>query len=85
MKTTIRKIGNSAGTILPSPVLKKLHLSEGDAIEISVKGNSIVIAPSTSKPKYALKDLLKQCDSKAPKPKELKEWDEAEPVGQELL
>lgn len=83
MKTTIRKIGKSTGVILPSPLLRKLHLSEGDAVEISVKGNAIVISPCTSKPKYKLDDLLKQCDLKAPMPTDLSDWDAAPAIGNE--
>lgn len=77
MKTKIRKIGNSTGTILPAPQLKKIDLVEGDEIDISVENNRIVITPMTKK-KYTLDELLAQCNPKAPKPKELKEWDSAE-------
>ncbi len=69
--------------LLLSPILRKLHLSEGDAVDISVKGNSIIISPET-KPKYKLNDLLKQCDLKAPMPPALSEWDAIQSVGNEL-
>jgi len=85
MRTNIRKIGNSAGIILPSVMLKKLHLSEGDAIEISENRNQITITPKQDKPKYMLKELLAQCDLKAPMPEVVKEWDEMSPVGLESL
>lgn len=85
MKTNIRKIGNSAGMILPAVILKKLHLSEGDEIEISENGSQIVITPNQDKPKYSLKELLAQCDLKAPMPDVVKEWDAVQPVGRESL
>ena len=85
MRTNIRKIGNSAGIILPSVILKKLHLSEGDAIEISENRNQIMITPKQDKPKYTLKELLAQCNLKAPMPEVVKEWDEVSPIGLELL
>ena len=85
MRTNIRKIGNSAGTILPSVILKKLHLSEGDAIEISENGNQILITPKQDKPKYTLKELLAQCNLKAPIPEVVKEWDEMSSTGLESL
>lgn len=85
MKTNIRKIGNSAGMILPAVILKKLHLSEGDEIEISENGIQIVITPQKNKPKYTLKELLAQCDLNAPMPDAVKEWDEVEPMGRESL
>ncbi|NOQ79545.1 MAG: AbrB/MazE/SpoVT family DNA-binding domain-containing protein [Gammaproteobacteria bacterium] len=85
MKTNIRKIGNSAGMILPAVILKKLHLSEGDEIEISENGNQILLTPKQNKPKYTLKELLAQCDLKAPMPEAVKEWDEVQPAGLESL
>ena len=85
MKTSIRKIGNSAGMILPAVILKKLNLSEGDEIEISEKGNQIVITPGKIKPKYTLKELLAQCDLNAPMPEIVNEWDNIQPVGRESL
>ena len=85
MKTNIRKIGNSAGMILPAVILKKLHLSEGDEIEISENGSQIVITPNQDKPKYSLKELLAQCNLKAPMPDVVKEWDAVQPVGRESL
>ncbi len=74
-----------AGMILPAPIIKKLHLTDGDSVEIIEDGNRIIIMPSSSKPKYKLADLLKQCDEKATKPSDLKEWDEMQPVGREEL
>lgn len=85
MKTNIRKIGNSAGTILPSPILKKLRLVEGDLIEITEDGRRIVITPTHAKPHYKLKDLLSQCNEKASPPKDQKVWDGIKPVGKEIL
>ncbi len=85
LKTNIRKIGNSAGMILPAVILKKLDLSEGDEIEISENGNQIVITPRRNKPKYKLQELLAQCDLKAPMPEVLTEWDNIQPVGRESL
>ena len=83
MKAIIRKIGNSSGAIFPAQILKKLHLSEGDAIEITENGSQILITPKQDKPKYTLDELLAKCDLKAPMPKAVKEWDEIEAVGRE--
>jgi antitoxin ChpS len=85
MRSHIRKIGNSSGLILPAVMLKTLHLSEGDEIEISENGNQIVITPKQNQPKYTLKELLAQCDLKAPMPAAVKEWEEIQPVGRESL
>tara|TARA_R110001592_G_scaffold66617_2_gene204568 strand:+ start:8765 stop:9022 length:258 start_codon:yes stop_codon:yes gene_type:complete len=85
MKTAIRKIGNSSGAIIPSTILKKLNLVEGDIIEITDDGKRIVIEPKQERPKYSLDELIQACDEKAEIPAELLDWDSAEPVGQELL
>jgi antitoxin ChpS len=85
MRTTIRKIGNSAGAIIPAAIRDKLNLSEGDSIEIEVEGGQIVIKPSKVKPKYKLSELVAQCDENAPYPDELREWDEAPVIGRESL
>lgn len=85
MKTNIRKIGNSSGMILPSAILKKLNLSDGDEVDVSESGNKIMITPKKIKPKYTLKELLAQCDLNAPMPNTVKEWDDIQPVGRESL
>ncbi len=85
MKTSIRKIGNSAGAILPAPFLKKLHLHLGDAISIKEEGNRIVIEPAKARRKYKLQDLVAQCDTNAPLAEDLLAWETAPAVGEELL
>jgi len=85
MKAAIRKIGNSSGAIIPSTILKKLNLVEGDVIEITDDGKRIVIEPKQERPKYSLDELIQACDAKAEMPTELQDWDSAGPVGQELL
>ena len=85
MKASLRKIGNSAGAIIPSYMLKKRNLKIGEAINIIEDGVRIIIEPASIKPKYTLNELLKQCDSKAAMPNELKAWDEINPTGNEIL
>jgi AbrB family looped-hinge helix DNA binding protein len=85
MKTTIRKIGNRAGVILPAAIREQLHLNEGDSVEIEVQGGQVVIKPCKVKPMYTLSELVTQCDENAPYPDELRNWDEAPAVGQEAL
>lgn len=81
MQTKIKKIGNSMGTIIPAAILKKLNLVNGDKINIEEVGGKIVI--TATKPNCDLNDLIANCDSSAPIPKELEEWDKARPVGNE--
>lgn len=84
MLTQVRKIGNSAGTIIPAPLLKELKLREGDSIDVSVEDNCIVIKPVNAKPKYTLDELLTKCDTQAPKDKELDDWEKTTPLGNEI-
>jgi len=84
MQTSIRKWGNSAGARIPAGTLKKAGLAIGDALEIEVIDNAIVMR--AAKPEYSLEDLLAATPSSAI---ELSAEDEAwlgsEPVGQEEL
>lgn len=74
MKSKIRKIGNSKGTVIPAKIFKKLHLEDGDNTEIEEDRKSIVITSCTERPKYKLKDLLKECSTNSPVPDALQEW-----------
>jgi antitoxin MazE len=44
MKTTVRKIGNSRGVLIPRPILAEVGLEAGEA-ELSVIGDTIVLRP----------------------------------------
>ena len=44
-KTTIRAIGNSAGTTIPKPLLERYHLAEGDAVHLVETEEGILITP----------------------------------------
>ncbi len=81
MLTQIRKIGNSAGAIIPAHLLKQLKLSEGDSIDVTVGDGYIIIKSATDKPKYTLAELLRKCNPNAPIVKELDAWEQAAPVG----
>ncbi len=43
MQTTIVKWGNSQGIRLPKHILDSVNLSDGDAVEVYVDGDNIVI------------------------------------------
>jgi antitoxin ChpS len=84
MQTTLREIGNSIGSIIPKPMLQNLGLTKGDHIEIIEENGKIVITPKLDKPKYTLDELLAKCDESAPMPQTLAEWEQAQPVGNEI-
>ncbi len=43
MNTTIRKIGNSEGVIIPKDVLEDMHLTAGDNVVLVRDGNDLRI------------------------------------------
>lgn len=45
MQTLVRKLGNSAGVIIPKSTLAELGMAAGDAVNVSVEHGSLVITP----------------------------------------
>ncbi len=45
MNTTIRKIGNSEGIIIPKEILDRLGLKAGDSVEIREEDGRISLVP----------------------------------------
>lgn len=83
MKTSIRKIGNSAGVIITANALRVAGIHLGDEVEIQESPGCIKI--KSLKPKYTLDELLAQCDDNVPMSDELEDWNASESVGNELL
>jgi len=52
MQTTIVKWGNSQGVRLPKHILNSANLSDRDAIELFVEGNTIIIKKSKKATKH---------------------------------
>jgi antitoxin ChpS len=84
METSLRSIGNSKGAVIPAQLLKELNISVGDKLDAKAENGTLVITPKSLKPKYTLAELLAQCDDSAPMPEILAEWDNTQPVGNEL-
>lgn len=72
---TVRKVGNSAGIIMPQTLLKALGLDVGKRLKAEVEDGRVTLTPVAGKRRYTLVELLKQCDPKAPMPKDLLDWD----------
>ena len=45
MQTTVRKLGNSAGLIIPKAILAELGLCAGDAVDVRLEDGRLVLAP----------------------------------------
>jgi len=82
MQAKVCAWGASAGIRIPKAVLQQVGLEVGDAFEMKVSGNTLVLRPTRRR--YRLSDLMQQCDLNAPAPN-LDEWDNMQPVGQEVL
>ena len=50
VKTTIRKLGNSQGVLIPKPVLAQVGLEQGEA-EMTVEGDAIVLRRARQEPR----------------------------------
>ena len=44
-ETTIRGIGNSAGTTIPKAMLQRFHIAEGDRVHLIETADGILITP----------------------------------------
>ena len=45
MRAAVRKLGNSAGVIIPKSLLRDLGIAEGDPVEMMLEGDRIVLVP----------------------------------------
>lgn len=82
MDLAIRKLGNSAGVILPATLLKSLGLSVGQHLEAEEVDGKLMLTPRAKK--YTLSELLAQCDQKAPPPADVADWNDMPAVGAEF-
>jgi len=82
--THLRKVGGSIMLAVPPALLDTLHLRPGTEVGLAVQDGRLVVEPQ-QRPHYTLAELLAQCDSKAPRSKEEREWLDDKPVGGELL
>ena len=82
--TNLRKVGGSIMLAVPPALLALLRLRPGATVGLAVESGRLVVEPQTP-PRYTLKELLAQSDSKAPITTEDREWLESNPVGGELI
>lgn len=51
MQSALKKIGNSAGIVIPKPVLTEIGAQVGDKLDISIVGGRIVIERVSANPR----------------------------------
>ena len=83
-RTNLRKVGGSVMLAVPPALLDILRLRPGANVGISIESGRLVVEPQRRR-RYALDELLAQCDPKARRSKNEKEWLDSKPVGSELL
>ncbi|MBT7167873.1 MAG: AbrB family transcriptional regulator [Porticoccaceae bacterium] len=83
MKTNIRKWGNSAGTIIPAPMLHAAGIALGDKVNIEAKAGTLLMT-LVDEP-MTLEDLLADSPKKSFRILEDDQgWVDAKPSGREI-
>jgi antitoxin ChpS len=82
--TSLRKVGGSVMLAVPPALLDILRLRPGAKVGLAVQGGRLVVEPQ-QRPRYTLEELLAQCNAKAPRSKEDREWLDSNMVGDELI
>ena len=82
METVLRNFGNSVGLVIPKPVRDALRMEAGQTVHLEASAQGLLIRPATHR--YKLDDLLAQCDVRAPKSKDVADWQAAPATGREV-
>jgi len=69
---------------LPPALIEILRLQPGAKVGIAVHRGRLVVEPHP-RPRYTLDELLAQCNPKARRGKEEREWLDDKPAGRELI
>lgn len=81
---SLRKVGGSVMLAVPPALLDILHLRPGVKVGLAVRSGRLVVEPQ-ERPRYTLKELLAQCNLKARRTKQDREWLDDTPAGGELI
>lgn len=82
--TNLRKVGGSVMLAVPPVLLDLLDLKPGAAVSIAVEDGRLVVA-GRPRPRYALADLLAQCEPGAEASAEDRDWTSSGAAGGEAL
>ena len=69
---------------VPPALLDILHLRSGAKVGLAVRSGRLVVEPQR-RPRYTLDELLAQCNPRASRSKEEREWLDNKPAGRELI
>jgi len=82
--TNLRKVGGSIMLAVPPALLDILQLRPGVKVGIAIERGRLVVEPQR-RPRYTLEELLAQCDPKAARTEEDREWLGSKAAGAELI
>jgi antitoxin ChpS len=82
--TTLRKVGGSVMLAVPPALLDLLRLRPGAQVGIAIESGRLVVEPQR-RPRYTMDELLAQCNPKAKRSKQDREWLGNGPAGAEIL
>jgi antitoxin MazE len=60
MRAPIRRMGNSAGIILPKPVLAELGVAAGDDLSLTLERGRVVLVPTKAHPRAGWAEAAKE-------------------------
>lgn len=81
---TLRTVGGSVVMAIPKRLLELVHLQAGSKVDIDVQQGRLIVVPQ-KKRRYALSELLAQCDPALPITAEDEAWLSSPAVGLEAL
>ena len=82
--THLRKVGGSVMLAVPPTLLDLLRLRPGARVGLAVESGRLIVVPQ-KRPRYTLDELLAQCNPKAARTKEDREWVAGKTAGGELI
>ena len=82
--TNLRKVGGSVMLAVPPALLDILHLRAGVQVGLAIESGRLVVEPRR-RPHYTLDELLAQCNPKAARSKQDRDWVRNERMGAEIL
>jgi len=82
--TNLRKVGGSVMLAVPPVLLDILRLRPGAKVALAVESGRLIVELQP-RPRYTLDQLLTQCDPKAPRGKEERDWLNDKAAGNELI
>lgn len=81
---TLRAVGGSVVMAIPKRILEMVNLHAGAKVDIAVQQGQLIVVPQR-RPRFALRDLLAQCDAAVPIRDDEQDWLNAPAIGRENL